>query len=87
MGSLFRKPRQQATSSTRTNVAAGGTANITNINNPLPDLHEGIYGRVSSDRASIGVFKEVTPAIDVEIGGGKSYDKGEFAEVSLRYKF
>lgn len=85
---LVRPKRQEpATSTTKTTVASGGVANITNINNPIQNLHQGVYGRVSSDRASIGVFKEVNSNIDVEVGGGKNYDDGEFAEVSVRYKF
>lgn len=82
-------PKKQQTTSTTTvgTVEAGGTSTITNINNPLPDLKQGIYIRGASDRASVGVFKEVMPNIDVSIGGGKDYDDKEFIEIEARYKF
>ena len=86
--SFFPK-RKQATSSTAIKtIEAGGTANITNINNPLPDLKQGIYGRLASDRGSIGVFKEVMSNIDVSMGAGKDWDEDDyFIEVETRYKF
>lgn len=84
---LFPKPKQAATSTTKTRVEAGGTANITNINNPVSDLKQGVYLRGASDRASVGVFKEVLPNIDVSLGAGKDYDEDAFVEVETRFKF
>ena len=84
----FFPTKKQATSSTTTTVGSGGTANITNINNPLADLKQGIYWRLASDRGSIGVFKEVMSNIDVSVGAGKDWQDGkEFIEVETRYKF
>ena len=86
--SRFFPKRTPSTSTTKTTVASGGVANITNINNPLADLKQGIYGRLASDRGSIGVFKEVMPNIDVSLGSGKDWDnEDEFIEVETRYKF
>lgn len=79
--------KQQATSTTKTKVESGGVANITNINNPIQDLKQGIYLRGSSDRVSIGVFKELGNNFEVAIGGGKKYDDGEFVEVETKVKF
>ena len=84
----FFPKKQQVTSTTRTNVASGGVANITNINNSTPETKQGVYGRLSSTRAGVGVFKEVTPNIDVSLGGSKKYDSNEFdVEVETRLKF
>lgn len=84
----FFPKKQQATSTTTVGtVEAGGVSTITNINNPLPDLKQGIYVRAASDRASIGVFKEVMSNIDISIGGGKDYDDKEFVEIEARWKF
>lgn len=86
--SHFFPKRPSATSETVTTVGKGGVANITNINNPPPSLKQGIYGRLASDRGSIGVFKEVMANIDVSIGAGKDWhDDHEFIELETRYKF
>lgn len=85
--SMFGK-KKSATSETSVGVVeAGGVSTITNINNPLPTLKQGVYVRAASDRASIGVFKEVMPNIDICIGGGKDYDDKAFLEVEARFKF
>ena len=84
----FFPTKKPATSTTSVGkVEAGGVSNITNINNPLQDLKQGIYLRGASDRASVGVFKEVLPHIDVSLGAGKSYEDDAFVEVETRFKF
>lgn len=84
----FFPSKKQTTSTTSVgHVEAGGVSNITNINNAIPDLHQGIYAKVASDRATIGVFKEVMPNVDISIGAGKDYDSDFVAEVETRFKF
>ena len=85
--SFFPKKKQATSSTTIGDVKEGATLNVTNINNPLQDLKQGIYGRLASDRGSIGVFKEMAPNIDISIGAGKDWDENEFIEVETRYKF
>jgi len=85
------KPKP-ATSSTPVAIAEGATVRdvvVNNTNNPLPDLKTGIYGRVSSDRAAVGVFKEVAPNIDAEIGACFDFeDEGSpCVEAGIRLKF
>lgn len=80
------KTPQNTASTTVGKVEAGGR--VTTIFKNTPDsLKQGIYARVASDRASIGVFKDVMPNIDVSLGGGKDYDDEAFLEAEVRYKF
>lgn len=86
--SFFPKKSEATSKTAIKTIESGGIANITNINNPVADLKQGIYLRGASDKVSIGVFKEVMPSIDVSIGVGKKYDDDSaFAEVETRFKF
>lgn len=83
-----KKHHPEIGNASRVKVEQGGTASIVNNNFAAPDLKQGIYGRLSSTGAGIGVFKEVTPNIDVSLGGNKAYDGDEYTfEVETRYKF
>ena len=84
-GYFYKKPSTSSTSVGT--VEAGGVSTITNINNPSQESKQGLYLRGASDRASIGVFKEVMPHIDISIGGGKDYDDDAFVEAEIRFKF
>lgn len=82
-------PTKKPSTSTTTveHVESGGISTITNINNPTPDLKSGLYISAASDRASVGVFKEVAPNLEIELGAGETYDSQAFAEVKLKVKF
>ena len=86
----FFPEKKQATSSTPINIARGATVGdirIINKNNEQ-NLKQGIYGRLSSVRVGLGVFKEVTPNIDISLGANKKYNNDEYDfEVETRYKF
>ena len=82
----YLNPRKDTTKIV-TRVEAGGTSNVTNITNVSQDLKQGIYLRGASDRASVGVFKEVFHNIDISAGGGKDYDDDAFGEIEVRLKF
>lgn len=86
--SFFKK--DSPTSSTPINIAKGATVGDIRIvnKNDSSSLKQGVYGRLSSLRAGIGVFKEVMPNIDVSVGGSKTYDDDTFeVEVETRFKF
>lgn len=83
---FFQKHESTSRTAIKT-IEAGGTANITNINNPTPDYKQGIYLNGSSDRAAIGVFKQVTNNIRVNAGVGKNYDSDAFVEVGTEVSF
>jgi hypothetical protein len=85
----FFPDKKPATSTTTTgNVEAGGTVQVTNVNNPLPDLKQGIYGELSSKDFGVGVFKEMTPNIDLSLGVEKEFDTDELEfKVQTRFKF
>ena len=80
-------PATSTTTLGNVQVKQGGQVNVTNINNPVTNLGVGLYVGLASDRATVGVFKELTPNIDIELGGGKSYDGKAVAEVRARLKF
>lgn len=91
MERFFGKPKP-ATSSTPIKIEEGAGVRdviVNNTNNPLQDLKTGIYGRVASDRAAVGVFKELLPNIDGEIGACFQYDENgkPCVEASIRMKF
>lgn len=80
-------PKNSGTTSSIGKVEAGGV--VKNITIQSPKLQQGIYLRGASDRASVGVFKEVMSNIDISLGAGKDYDDedGAFVEVEARFKF
>lgn len=65
----------------------GAVVNVTNVNNPAPELKQGIYGKIASDRATVGVFKEVMPNIDISLGAGQDFDEDVVVESEVRFKF
>jgi hypothetical protein len=89
----FFPSKKPSTSSTTLsgNVESGATVNVTNVNNPVSDLKQGIYGKMASDRATLGVFKEVLPNLDISLGAGKAWDdddgSGFVFETEARFKF
>lgn len=84
----FFPTKKPATSTTNATVEKGGVANITNINNPTAELKQGIYGEVSSKDFGVGVFKEMTPNIDLSLGVEKNFDNDELKfKVQTRFKF
>lgn len=86
---FFPSKTAQIPQTTVGHIESGGVSNITNIVNPSPTLKQGIYLRGATDkRGSAGVFKEVTPNVELDLGGGKDWDKdSEFVEVECRLKF
>lgn len=88
IGSFFHKKQQQPTSATRiSKIESGANVTFNTTNAVTQNLKQGFYIRGASDRASVGIFKEVTPNVDISIGAGKKYDDGGFAEVEARAKF
>lgn len=80
--------KSQATQASRVTVKDGGVATITNVTNTTQELHQGIYGELSSNSFGVGVFKEVMPNIDISLGISKPYDEDELEfEVQTRLKF
>lgn len=86
---FFGKPKQ-STSSTALTIEKGanvGELKIVNRNNGGEGLKHGLYIGLASDRATVGVFKEVAPNIDIELGAGQEYDGGAVAEAKIKLKF
>jgi hypothetical protein len=74
-------------------LGAGSTQIINNAPQQVR-LTQGIYTRGSTDfdgvRGSVGVFKELTPHFEVELGGGvdrKDKQNNGFCEIGGRIKF
>ena len=72
--------RQESTSTTRTKVESGGVANIINNNNIVND-EQGLYIALTSEQATVGVFKKMTQNFRLSLGAGESYGGEAVAEV------
>ena len=82
----FTRPDQPSSSTTIGDVKRGGTANITNINNPVNDK-QGLYLGLSSDRATFGVFKQMTNNFRLSLGAGQTFEGEAVAEVRGEVSF
>lgn len=89
IGNLFHKKAEQPTSATQIRkIESGANVTFNTTNSVQPTLKQGFYVQGASDRASLGIFKEVTPNIEIAVGGGKRYDdNSSFIEVEARAKF
>lgn len=84
---FFPKKVQPTSSSSVGRVESGGVSNITNVNYKPEDTSQGLYVSLSSDRATVGVYKEFTSRFEVQLGAGKDYDDKAVAEVTGKVKF
>ena len=82
---LIRSPRG-VSSKTTTNV--GKADKIVNItHNEAPERKQGLYVALTSESATVGVFKQMTDNFRVSVGAGQSYDSDIVAEVRGEVSF
>lgn len=78
--------KAETTSTTRTKVEAGGVANIINNNNFIND-EQGLYVALTSEQATVGVFKKMTQNFRLALGAGETYEGDAVAEVRGEVSF
>lgn len=75
-------------SNSKTTTNVGHAEKIINITKNAPDnLKEGLYVSLSSDRATVGVFKQMTNNFRISLGAGSTYDQESVAEVKAEVSF